>query len=90
MNPWSRQYVLTKTFEDYITHLQRVATVRLAIYHLHDVLMNWFSRLITISPVVRSSNTIFANEEVLGIVYVFVGTRLNSVDNLEMAELAPA
>ena len=46
--------------------------------------------MISISPVVCSSHAIFANEEVLGVVYVLVRTSLDSIDDLDIAELALA
>ena len=47
--------------------------------------MHRFSCLVSISPVVRCSDTVLPNVEVLWIVDVFVGTGLNAIDDLLFA-----
>jgi hypothetical protein len=64
------------------TDLQRVTSICLAIYHLHDILAYRLSRLVSITPVVCSANAILANVKVLGVVNVLVRTGLNAVDDL--------
>ena len=63
-------------------HLERVTTVGLSVYHLHDLLVDRLSCLVPISPVVTSSHAVLADIEVLGVVYVFVWACLNPVDDL--------
>lgn len=63
------------------TDFKRVATVRLAIYHLHDLLVDRLARLVPITPVVAGPYAVLANEEVFWVVDILVWPRLNSVDD---------
>ena len=62
--------------------LQGVRAVCLAIYHLHDVFVHGLASLVTVTPVIGCANAVFADEEVFGVVDVFVGAGLNAVDDL--------
>lgn len=62
-------------------YLERITSIGLAVYHLHYILVDQLSCLISISPVVGCTHPILPNEKVLGVVDVFVGARLNTVDD---------
>lgn len=64
--------------------LERVATVCLAVNHLHDLLVHQLARLVAIAPVVASADTILADVKVLGVVNVLVGPRLDAVDDARL------
>lgn len=80
-----RSQTRARTTSDGVQHheaFQRVAAVRFAVNHLHDVFVHSLSGLVSISPVVRCSNAVLPDEEVLGIVDVFVRPGLDTVDDL--------
>lgn len=61
-------------------YLKRVTAVGFAVYHLHYVLAHGLARLVPITPVVGSADTILADIEVLRIVNVLERASLYSVD----------
>lgn len=63
------------------TYLEGVTSVGLAVDHLHNILMNTLARLVTLTPVVGSSDAILAHKEVLGIVNVLVRAGLDTIDH---------
>lgn len=62
-------------------YLEGITAISLSVYHLHDLLMDGFSGLVSITPVVASTDTRFADVEVLGVIDVFVWARLDALDN---------
>ena len=49
--------------------------------HLHDLLVHGLSRLVSITPVVASTNTTLSDVEIFRVIYVLVWTRLYAVDD---------
>ena len=64
------------------SYLERVTPLGLAIDHIHDLVMDLRSSCVSSSPVVARTCSAFVDEEVLGIVDLFVWTRLDGVDDL--------
>ena len=60
-------------------YLERVTAVSLTLDHLHDLLVDRFAILISITPIITGARTCLPDEEVLGIVYVFVRAGLDVV-----------
>lgn len=65
-----------------IAYLKRVATVRLSVNHLHNILVNRLTALVSVTPVIRRSHSILAHVKVLRVVDVSVRARLNAVQHL--------
>ena len=86
MNPY-RHYSAVGRSTGVLTYLERIAAVCFSVNHFHDILMHRFPRLVSVTPVVRSTNAIFANEEVFRIVDVLVWSGLNAVDDLHSQAL---
>jgi hypothetical protein len=61
--------------------LEGVATVGLAVDHLHDFLVDGLAGLVAIAPVVAGADAGLANVEVFGVVDVAVGAGLDAVDD---------
>lgn len=64
-----------------VKYLERVTAIRLSVNHLHDIFVDQLSRLITIAPIISSSGSVFADKEVLRVVYVLVWACLYAVDD---------
>lgn len=62
-------------------YFERVTAVCLPVNHLHNIFMNLFSRLVSVAPNVTSTYAIFPYVKVLGVVDVFVGPGLDSVND---------
>jgi hypothetical protein len=73
------------------TYLERVATIRFSINHLHDLLVYRLASLVSISPVIAGPYAALSNEEVLRVVDILVGPRLYTVDDsrLEVDQHGP-
>ena len=69
-------------------HLERIATVRFPVDHLHDLLVHRLARGVPGAPVVPGANAILADVEVLGVVDVSVGARLDAVDDLRVGHMS--
>lgn len=65
-----------------IAYFKRVAAIGFPIYHVEDFLLNTFASCVASGPVITRSHTLFANEEILWVVDIFVGPRLDTVDHL--------
>lgn len=63
-------------------YLEGITAISLPVNHFHNVLVDRLTALISITPVIRSTDTILAHVEVLGIVDVSVGAGLDTVDDL--------
>jgi hypothetical protein len=61
--------------------LERVATIRFAVNHFHDVLVDALASLVAITPIVRRPSAVLADVKVLRVINVLVGARLNAVEH---------
>lgn len=62
--------------------LEGVGSVGFAVNHLHDVFVHRLAGLVAVAPIVSGADAVLSNEEVFGVVDVFVGAGLNAVDDL--------
>lgn len=64
-----------------VSYLKGIASVRFSVNHLHNLLMNLFTRLIPITPNVAGTHPVLPYVKVLGIINILVRTRLDPVNN---------
>jgi hypothetical protein len=70
-------------------YLQGIASICLSVDHIEHLLLHDLSGRVARSPVVSSTNSLLANEEVLGVVDVLIRARLDRIDDLRKLSRSP-
>lgn len=81
MNPYVCQPAVANV-KCVTTYLERVAAVRFAVNHLHDIFVYTFTSLVAITPVVCRTHTILSNVKVFRVVNILVRAVLDTIDYL--------
>ncbi len=70
-------------------YLETIAAIRFPINHIEHFLLYRLPSRIPRSPIIASTNTLLADEKVLRIVDVLVGSRLYAIDDLSPCSISP-
>lgn len=76
--------------QETFAYLEGITAISFTIYHFHDVFMYRLASLITVTPIVCCTDTIFAHVEVLWVVDILVWSCLYSIDDLETVSVSIA
>jgi hypothetical protein len=65
------------------SYFERITSISFSVYHVENLLLYSLTRRVSSTPIIACAHAIFANEEVLRVVDVLVGSTLYAVDDLE-------
>ena len=65
-----------------ISYFQRVATIGFSIYHVKHFLLHIISCRVPCGPIIGGAAALGPDEEILRVIYVFIWTILDSLDDL--------